>query len=201
MTAGQLWAAEHHKTGGGQKIRASLSEIFALILKAGIGSGLPLGHTQALAAASGWFAQSPNLMISVAGALMRSHLPLVCREDGETLFIADCGAAMAAPAVVDALIDGTRVVHLAGVDFPDVLMALLDKAQSDYGVFFDLEEGKSGAFNVRLAASGQMQDTSELQLVPTAAIEALKDMAAKTFVPESDLSRVKGAGASLDDND
>lgn len=201
MTAGEIWAKKQREIGMGPKVRASLSEVFALLLKAGIGSGLPLGHTQALAAAAGWFASSPDLMISVVGAVMREHTPLVSHEDGDTLVIEECGAAMVAPAVVDALMDNTKTVRLNRVDFPDVLMALLDKAQRDYDVYFAVETTASGAMNVSLAKTGKRRETGELELVPQAAIDALSSMAAKTFVPATAASREKGAGAGLNDND
>ena len=78
---------------------------------------------------------------------------------------------------------------------------LLIHSQEKYGVFFEIGEIDESRLSVRLSKRNFLSQVGPPAPIPIKLIKLLEKMASKTYVPESEASRLKGAGAGLTDND
>ncbi len=78
---------------------------------------------------------------------------------------------------------------------------LLITSQEKYGVFFEIEKIDELHLSIKLSEKDSLSKVGQPLSIPVSAIKSLEKMASKTYVPESDASRLKGAGAGLNDND
>jgi len=171
----------------------SLNEIQGMVLKAARGAGVPLGIAEDWSAVAGHLVQNAALPDYLA-ALAQVHTPAngVWFASGD-LAIADARALMAGPAALDALAGETKRAALKDLDSPKLLECLVAPTTTalvaDEGMHFLMPE-KAAPVTV----------TGPLDVDPTiwAALDAF---AQKTYVPATEASRLKGAGAGLTDND
>lgn len=153
----------------------SANEIEALVLKAARGGGLPLGHAEDLAAA-------------------------VAYLDLETLTSCPChsGAAMDIPKAIDAVLAGESAQPV-DADAP-LVAAYCAAVHRQTGQAVASRETSAGVVIERVAEAEAVQPLGR-RIIAQALGDHLADMAAKTLVPESEASRLAGAGAGLTDND
>lgn len=172
----------------------SRNEISALCVKAARGAGLPLGHADDLGRAGPLLAERGELQALVA-ALSVPPAPVDISEAR----IAEARVAMAGPTAVDLVQAGQGPLILQGLDAPEVMHALADVVRS--GV--TLRETAEG-LEVRLGNEMDVTDDAPQGGaidVPDDVIGVLGGLAARTYVPASEASRIAGAGAGLTDND
>jgi hypothetical protein len=160
------------------RFEKSANEIEALVLKAARGGGLSLGLAEDLAKATA-FLDLDQLAICPcykggAAIAIPTALDLVAAGDGPQTVVAD-------RATVDAYV--ASIEHHTG-------QTLIWDATSTGAVFQRFERTKS----VVHSSKGR-------RVIPAALNGHLTDMAAKTLVPETESSRIGGAGAGLTDND
>ena len=170
----------------------SRGETFALILRAGRGAGLPQGHAEDVArAAVIALAADPSCAVGIVAALSAPQAPVTCRDDGATLHFPAAPVAWAGPMIRDALGAGEARIVAEKVDCPALLAAMLP------GAAFDRDGAK-----VIVRRQGQPSPTPRGPLdVAPAFLAACEALAARTLVPDTDLSRQAGAGAGGRDAD
>ena len=160
------------------RLEKSANEIEALVLKAARGGGLSLGLAEDLAMATA-FLDLDQLAICPchkdgAATVIPTALDLVAAGEGPQTVVAD-------RATLDAYV--ASIEHQTGQN-------LVWNATQKGAVFQRFEPTKPAA----LAPKGR-------RVIPATLNEHLTDMAAKTLVPETENSRIGGAGAGLTDND
>ena len=182
-------------------VRMSRAELQALLLKAGIGAGLPLGHAEDFSGLADLLASDPQLFAMAIAALDGPHHPAHVEGTEEHVVITQARVLMAGPVVIDALRAGAARVVLHRIDWPLLLWPMLYRAQQVYEVRFGLVSGAKGSVTVEMAKRQALDAFGEAQPVPVQIMEMLKQLAARTYVPASAASRSAGAGAGLSDND
>lgn len=170
----------------------SRNEVTATLAKAARGQGVPQGHADvvvpAAVAALGLGVAPDDVTAVFCG-------PHVAADFKQTR------VAMAGPIAVDMLLCGTKAICLEQVDSPPVLKCLLDNAIIHNGLRAELEVMRRTVI-VRLSATTTAPETSRGPLsIDDTAWALWQSWAALTYVPESDASRLGGAGAGLTDND
>ena len=182
-------------------VRMSLAELQALLLKAGRGAGLPLGHAEDLSALAGLLASDPQLLAMAVAALDGPHHPAHVEGTEDHVVLDRARVLMAGPVAIDALLAGADRVIMHRMDWPLLLWPMLARAQEVYGVRFRLLSGAKGSVTIEMAERQMLDPFGPVQPVPAQVFEALTGWAARTYVPASESSRVAGAGAGLTDND
>ncbi len=182
-------------------VRMSLAELQALLLKAGIGAGLPLGHAEDFSGLADLLASDPQLFAMAVAALDGPHAPAHMEGTDAHVVIGRSCVLMTGPVVIDALLAGATRVILHRIDWPLLLWPMLSRAEQVYGVRFGLVSGAKGSVIVEIAERGMLDGFGDVQPVPVQILEKLKAYAARTYVPASEASRAAGAGAGLSDND
>ena len=168
------------------------AELFAVLLRAARGVGVPLGHAEDLAHAVSDHGDA-NAIATASSALDRGWAPPRFEQD-EGLSFAHARAIAALPIALDALQSGMPWVKLLDLDEPALAPAYLDRAAaSQTGEF--VMEGDTIVAGSRTAYS--LRDRPE---VSAAYWDKLTQLAARTYVPATDASR-QGAGAGSIDND
>jgi hypothetical protein len=189
-------------------ILLSYNEVQSLARKAAGGAGLPHGIAEDVSHAAVWLAaRGVDAIRIVADAL---------GDDA-------CGAqaVLRDQAAVDALCCGeTRQVPLQDREHGLLLIGLAGATVANAGLNLavQLENGNVVPLAQVSDASALIRDLKALSLLPddgepfrpgsprpaatdAAAYAAALDLAARTYVPASDLSRAQGAGAGTTDND
>lgn len=180
-------------------ILLSYNEIQSVARKAGSGAGLPYGVAEAVGHAAVWLsARGIDAVSTVVAAL------------------ADGAAILDGLAAIDALSAGeTRRVALSD-DAAGLLLLGLAGAAMQGEIAFGLDRGQGGvvplaglrdislslpAVLCRVREGGSAAATPRPAACDAAAYAAALALAAKTYVPASELSRTLGAGAGTTDND
>lgn len=181
--------------------RRSVAEIQALLLKAGLGAELPLGHAQDFSGMAGLFMSDPKLFAMAAAALEGPHYAALREGTAEHQVIERARIAMAAPAIWDAFQCGAQRVILRDLDWPQLLWPVMLRAEQLYGIELAFDVTDRQTIMVSLSQGGPVKPLDAPQSVPLLPLSRLETLAAKTYVPASDASRLAGAGAGLSDND
>lgn len=174
-------------------MKRSLNEISGMVAKAARGAGVPLGHCDDIGAAAAHLAATDPLRLDcVIGALSGPHVPV----DMDGARFRNARAAMAGPIAIDAILAGAEEVTLENIDAPRLVLAMcaargVAVAQRSEGTDLILN-AKNEAVTPPAASSVTVSDLSWDQL---------STLAAKTYVPATEASRLAGAGAGLTDND
>ncbi|MDF1749184.1 MAG: DUF3726 domain-containing protein [Alphaproteobacteria bacterium] len=185
----------------------SLNEIYSLMLKAAIGSGLPMGLAEEVAAAGQW---------------------LLChRQDGVGAVhegLASKLVVWTGPSVLDHVIARPNgdPVEMSLVDAPLLFlgMAGVVSAQTRSQIQIDFSNGTHATLNADgIVLNGTLQTDCGASItrgadfsglppryhtrvhVDPSLFQALMMRAALTYVPATEASRQRGAGAGLTDND
>ncbi|TDT74099.1 hypothetical protein BDE40_2885 [Litoreibacter halocynthiae] len=180
--------------------RRSVAEVQALLLKAGLGAKLPLGHSQDVSGMAALLMSDPKLFAMAAAALEGPHAPVRCEGTAEHMVIDDARIAMAGPALADAFVCGAKRVVLHDLDWPQLLWPVLVRTEQVYGISLAIDRPDARTIMVSTAKQG-LKPLGPPQPIPLLPLARLQELAAKTFVPFSEASRQSGAGAGLQDND
>lgn len=187
-------------------ILLSYNEVSSTARKAASGAGLPHGVAEEIGHAAAWLSARNVDAVGIVVRALSGNGPQ---------------SILAGLATVDALCcgEGPEEAALEGADCSMLLMALAGVAAENAGLSLAVkrEDGSllsldaacaclEPATRLRLVRRGE-GDTSKETLSPRpaatseAAYAAALALAAKTYVPASDLSRAMGAGAGTTDND
>ena len=166
----------------------SSNELQMLVLKACRGVGVPMGQAQEVAVA---LAESPQAL----GALL-PHLALPMKpakfDFSDGLTVQDAALLRDFSACADAAALGVKPVRLCGLAACDLAHALAHSR--------GLSIAAEGADVVFTEAEAVRPQVSRGAVVPEI-WQQVASFAALTYVPETDASRLAGAGAGLSDND
>lgn len=170
----------------------ALNEIGAMVRKAALGAGVPLGQADDLGRIAIHIAGTGGDLQMIAGALAEPMDQLDLKWDSDQITILAGPVTLAGPVIRDAFTMGADRVVLADVAQIPLVRAILAQA----GV-------QIAASSKTLTRKGAV--TSETPIGPVDVHDTIwtvfSALAAKTYVPESDASRISGAGAGLTDND
>ena len=209
----------------------SLNEIDTMLQKASKGAGLPVGLAEDIARAGAWLAARGHdgvraVLTAIRGGISLPVPLLPLKDRGIVVFKGAC-IAVCGPSVIDILTgDGsTDEVRLINVDSPLLIIGLAGVASQNYGLEMTIGFGngsKASLSSGNLVLSGSMPAAGTDVLItcrklgyttPKARIEGrgvvvdeeiwreVKALAARTYVPSSEASRARGAGAGMVDND
>ena len=167
----------------------SRSEVQALVLRAARGAGLPEDAARAAAAA---LARDPACAGGIAAALA-APAPAAFTIVGDRLHLVVTPVIWAGPMIRDALDAGAVRIVAAGVDCPALLAAMMPDATLTWNGAEAIVESVADATPPPVP-----RGPVDIDAVAWAALEAL---AARTLVPETDLSRIAGAGSGVRDTD
>ncbi len=206
-------------------MRHSLNEIEVTLRKATIGAGIPVGLAQDIGQAAAWLAACgmDGAGAGLAAITGKSAAAIGQVADGGAMTFTDASVAYAGPSAMDFLAAG-HAVQLTGMDAPLLLVGLAGVAATTYdldiacdfgaaGVVSVTPDGLSGDLpaalgrDVNLTASPATSVANDTKAsaagieVADAVWNNIVELAGKTYVPESEASRLLGAGAGLTDND
>jgi hypothetical protein len=178
----------------------SRAEAYALVLKAARGAGLPLGHCEDLANA---MKIAPSPVWEVLPDALGGEFALAVPDEIDGRLVYEISRiAIDGPSAIDAALSGQEV-YLGRLDVPLLLVMLCHVAEEAVEQGFEYTFDEDGGVLLRL--SGRAPDRTTMQDgradIPENVFGFLNILAAKTYVPESEASRVSGAGAGLTDND
>ncbi|MEM6896531.1 MAG: hypothetical protein AAF576_04080 [Pseudomonadota bacterium] len=168
------------------------AELFAVLLRAARGAGVPLGHAEDLAHAVSDHGDA-NAITAASRALNQGWAPPLF-EQYEGLIFANARAIAALPIALDALQSGLPWVKLLDLDEAALAPAYLDHAAASQAGEFVMEDDM---IVPGPRVSKRPKDRPE---VSAACWGTLTQHAARTYVPATDTSR-QGAGAGSIDND
>ena len=170
----------------------TLNEIGGMAQKAARGAGIPLGQAEDLGRVAIYLAGTGGDVGAVTRALQETPVNVDINWNGDAVSVTAGHAALIGPILRDAFAMGYDSAVLADLDHAALVGAFL------------AESGVALRWNGRTLTRS---DTSVLQItckpvkIPAADWQVWGDYAAKTYVPETDASRLSGAGAGLTDND
>lgn len=209
-------------------MRRSLNEIELMARKAAVGAGWASGLAEDAGRAAAWLCRHGYDGVQAVYASVRTGPRDISVEDTQTgLVFHDARAARAGPSALDLLADGGMTEHaiLRNVDSPVMLLGLAGTLSAQYGTAVGLEFANGARARVAsdcLQITGAVSYAScdvQVQRITWSGVPArptdattgfnanediwakLESLAAKTYVPATDESRRRGAGAGLIDND
>lgn len=171
-----------------------------MVLKAGRGAGLPLGCAEDLARA---MEIAPAPVWEVLPSALEGAFPQdVPTDNNGQLIYETARIALDGPAAIDAALCGQEV-YLGNLDAPLVLVMLCRVAEEATEQGFEYLFDEDGGVLLRLSGApvGPLERPVDRADIPQSVWGFLNILAAKTYVPESEASRISGAGAGLSDND
>ena len=208
----------------------SMNELHGLLQKAGVGAGFPPGHADAIAQAGIWLAQRRFPVCDiVAKAFDLGMTELRLANIAGGVAFKDARAATAGLAALELLLAkqvGFGVV-LQDLDDPVLLLGLTGVTAQAHNVAFNVScaalsydatwPGNVIVDEFVIPVAGELVMTQTEKTQPQSGIrlasrydpsavadggrDSLVNLAANTYVPATDHSRIKGAGAGLTDND
>jgi len=181
----------------------SRNEAASLITKAAAGAGLPWALARDLAQAFNAINTPTDAdWQSLMAVLNQPITAIKTKVSDQGLEVFDARIATAGPATLDWLVADLGSVTLYDLDAPALLSGYLDAGGAEYSLAFHRQHSGTSIIITR-AGPADMGAQSALPRLefPPEILDKLTSFAAKTFVPESDASRLSGAGAGLTDND
>ena len=208
-------------------MNCSANEVLTTLTKAGIGAGLAHGPARDIAAAGRWLCLNGFDGVDAVLMALRSDAPFKAPEATPAGYLfADAVGGRVGLAAMDLLIAGptSRPVTLTGVDAPMLILGLAGFAAETYGMAIEVgfKAGPATVSPSGLDMAGptpEPGDTLRLTRVPDgdarpvgnrARLEidvpdriwaVALDLARRTYVPTSEQSRLRGAGAGIRDVD
>ena len=206
----------------------SLNEIIDGLKKAAVGTGLPVGLAEDAAQAGAWLiGQGHDGVSAVLMAIEEGfNGPATRIEAGHTQIFLEGRVALCGPSCVELIagVESVNEVHLFNVDSPFLLIGQAGIGFQNFDIELTLRfsDGAVASISERglrlcgslpqrgsdvLVTRYQSNQTTGTANIRTNDIEiepetwhAIEALAAKTYVPSSEISRAKGAGAGPIDN-
>jgi len=170
----------------------SLNEVAGMVQKAARGAGLPTGQAEDLGRVAAYLAGTGGRIAPVTAALQEP----ICKVDvtwtDSGVHINQGPAALIGPIARDAFAMGHTTAVLADVSHAPLVAAFL--AENGIALKWDKKRVSPSDTTV-------LKATCKPVHIPPADWAIWAELAAKTYVPETEASRLAGAGAGLTDND
>ncbi len=170
----------------------SLNEVGGAVLKAARGAGFPLGCAEDLAAVAAYFIGIGGKAGVISDVLMETPTRAKVTWEDDTLVVHEGAAAIIAPIVCDAFKMGYNKAVLADPAHRTFVGAAL--AANDVSLMWD-------GLTILRSDTNVITPTTKAVNIPQTDWAIWQGLAAKTYVPASEASRLAGAGAGLTDND
>ena len=170
----------------------SLNEVAGMVQKAARGAGFPVGQAEDLGRVAAYLAGTGSSVAPVTAALQEPMGAVDVTWQDEAVAFAQGPAALIGPIVSDAFAMGYTRAVLADMTHAPLVSAFL---------------AQSGIAQTWHRSTVTPSDTTVLKpvckavTIPDADWQIWQELAAKTYVPETESSRLGGAGAGLTDND
>ena len=173
-------------------MKISLNEVGGLVLKAARGAGYAIGHAEDLSRLAMFLAGTGQSLKLVDAALAAgSNAPTVTWDDA--LVVIGAGSNLIAGVIArDALLSGVAKAVMS------------DEAQVEMAKVLLASEGyvpNADGLTLRMGGASEAPKPSGPVDLDDRYFAAWGALAAKTYVPETEASRLAGAGAGLTDND
>ena len=169
----------------------SVNEISGTVLKAARGAGIPLGQAEDIAQVAAYMV-GIGADVSVITAALQEPVRAAKTTWNEDNVVVSGSVAMIAPVICDAFRMGYAKVTFDDVRHSTYIAAAL--AVDGVPLWWERCTISRGDSEIIPAKPGPFT-------VPQADWDVWLALAAKTYVPESEASRLAGAGAGLTDND
>ena len=169
----------------------SINEVAGTVLKAARGAGIPLGQAEDMARVAGYLVGIKGDVSVVTAALREPPIAAQTKWEANSLTVSG-SVAMIAPVICDAFRMGYETVTFSDPQHSAYIAAAL--AVEDVPLWWEGRTVKRGDCEILPTKPGPVT-------VPRADWDIWLALAAKTYVPESETSRLAGAGAGLTDND
>ncbi|MFT7105611.1 MAG: hypothetical protein ACJAVT_000125 [Yoonia sp.] len=177
---------------GRVNLMLALNEVGGMVQKAARGAGIPLGQAEDLGRVAVYMAGADGDISAVTAALKEKPANVDICWNSDAVTVASGHVALVGPIIRDAFAMGYDTAVLADLNHAPLVGAFL---------------AESG---VALRSDGRVLTRSDATVlgprckpveIPAADWAIWGDYAAKTYVPETEASRLAGAGAGLTDND
>lgn len=170
----------------------ALNEVEAMVEKAARGAGIPLGHAQDLGRVASYLAATGSQVAPITKALEEPQTPIdIVWGDAEITVVAG-SAAMIGPILRDAFNMGFEKATLADIAHAPLIAAFLASG--------GIAQKWSGPV-ISVSDTSVLKPKCQHVTIPASDWKFWSALAAKTYVPQSEASRLAGAGAGLTDND
>ena len=198
----------------------SLNQIAMTAKKAAIGQGFPIGLAEDISRAASLLVRHDcDSSSALLAALEKRYSgPQGFSRTGRELYVWEARAAISTPSMCDLFASDARLerVTLGNCDSPVLCLALTAIAAADYHLNLQLDFEGTGCQALihgrQLFLYGALPyhycnvhihkgRDSSVAVVDASAWQQLDRLAAQTYVPASEASRLQGAGAGLLDND
>jgi len=170
----------------------ALNEIGSMVQKAARGAGIPLGQAEDLGRIAIYLAGTGGDVSAVTRALQEPSTTVDMIWSSDIVSVTSGPAALIGAIIRDAFAMGYDTAVLADLDHAPLVDAFL----AECGVALKWD----GRTLTRSDTTVQ-QPACKPVAIPAADWDIWGAYAAKTYVPETDASRLAGAGAGLTDND
>lgn len=173
-------------------MKRSLNEVGLIVQKAAMGAGIPVGQAEDLSRVALFIARANGDLSCVAKALEELHAALDVEFDGDLIVIKAGMAALAGPVVRDAFVMGATRAALADATHTPLVTAMLQAS----GFAVGAKAAQLDRMGSILPAHGKgpVEVPDDIWII-------WEKLAARTYVPASETSRLAGAGAGEIDND
>ncbi len=182
----------------------SVNELQGALLKAGRGAGLPLGLAEDLAfcAPDIALAETDAILTEVVACMNSPFDPATADLSGQGVVMGQGNLLLTMPSALDLVSAGNGPVILDGVskDLANALIAGRERIEGK-ALWFDWIGPTKVILHGRKSEAYTPPSQPERVAVDPIHWTALLAFAANTYVPESEESRLAGAGAGLTDND
>ncbi len=170
----------------------SLNEIAGMVQKAARGAGLPTGQAEDLGRVAAYLAGTGGRITPVTAALQEPFCKVDVTWTDSGVEVHQGPAALIGPIVRDAFTMGHKAAVLADIAHAPLIAAFL--AENGIALKWDQK-------HLSLSDTTVIKPTCKPVPIPPADWAIWSALAAKTYVPETEASRLVGAGAGLTDND
>jgi hypothetical protein len=176
----------------GVNLMLALNEVGGMVQKAARGAGIPLGQAEDLGRIAIYLASTSKVVTAITNALQEdpSNVDVVWGKDAIT--VKSGPAALLGPIIRDAFAMGCSTATLADLDHAPLIAAYL----ADGGIALTWD-GKT----LERSDTTVIKPTCNPVAIPDVDWSIWAALAANTYVPQSEESRLAGAGAGLNDND
>jgi hypothetical protein len=170
----------------------ALDEVGKMVRHAAIGAGIPIGQADELARAAKYLVGHGQDLDCIVAALTEPPTPIDVAWGGDRMIVKTGNAVMTAPIVKDCFATGGVKARLCNPAHVPLVTAMLAEAGMQIAVDGTLITKQ--VFTTPEALLGPVEIPDDIWAIFT-------QLAARTHVPASDVSRAGGAGAGLTDND
>jgi len=164
----------------------SQNEIASMLYKASVGSGRSVGLAQDIARAGVWLCCNGHQGVAVT----LEHLRSEPRNPSWPAMLEIVAAGASSETTIDGVGDALMLQAMAAV------------LGSDNEIGYEVQIlGELAKVSCGPAQANEVAESLGPIDVPDSDVAAARELAARTYVPATDGSRIKGAGAGLTDND